>query len=768
MSGSSETGGDPGGLGRFSRARLLLAAGLLATLALLLAHVAVYWFLTDDAFISFRYARNLRQGHGLVFDPGLDRVEGYTNFLWVVLLAGCDALGLAPETAANLLSLAATLGLWGLVVRFTLRFPPPAEKRWLVLVPPLFLAATRSVAVWSSGGLETRLFELLALGGLFRLVVEVEAQVGSGRPGRPVAAILLALATLTRPDGLVIAATAFGAAGLYLDARDRLRARVIASWIGVYSLPVAIHLLFRRLYYGDWLPNTYYAKVGGRVWWSMGWTYLGAWALEYAVYLWLPFIVAAVLHHVRRGSGFVPLLFLGVAAAQALYLAAVGGDHFEYRPLDLLFPLFFLLIYGGAQHLARGPGAGLATGAALGVVLVGLLALPYQSHRQFPDHYLAGFPGDDPASSEGGPYLSPDRDPIYRLPVLRSVARAYRALLGRLSSGYVGLRQEEHRLFLASVVPEGRSLSGLVRQGRIAPDALLAISSVGAIPYYSGLPVLDRLGLTDAHVARQPFRGWAMAHSKRATLDYARARGVDFWALDEVHSLWREDDQAFYRRLGSAVRGEIVEDAPVYLAEVGDGMDLLGILPRGPEQASGKFPGVRFRRTDDPEATRQVFERGIRIFGETARRDPADPKARLEYALVLFDAGRYDPAIEAFSAAATAGEPKAWIGLGRAWILKGDDAKGLAAFEEAARAQPQSVSAWYYLGETRARLGRHREAVEAFTEALRLRPYDADARLALGEAYLALGDSAAALQEYRALSGIDSDAAAKLWQDMRH
>ncbi|OLD65042.1 MAG: hypothetical protein AUI47_03120 [Acidobacteria bacterium 13_1_40CM_2_68_5] len=762
MSGSSD------GAGGSRRARLLLAAGLLATLALLLAHVAVYWFLTDDAFISFRYARNLRQGHGLVFNPDLDRVEGYTNFLWVVLLAGCDALGLPPETAANLLSLAATLGLWGLVIRFTLRFPPPAERRWLILVPPLFLAATRSVAVWSSGGLETRLFELLALGGLLRLVVEVQAQVEHGRLERPVAAILLALATLTRPDGLVIAATGFGAAGVYLDARDRLRARVLLTWIGVYSLPVATHLLFRRLYYGDWLPNTYYAKVGGRVWWSMGWTYLGAWALEYAAYLWLPFVVAAVLHHLRRGSAFVPLLFLGVAAAQALYLAAVGGDHFEYRPLDLLFPLFFLLIYGGAQHLARRRGASLATGAALGVVLVGLLALPYQSHRQFPDHYLAGFPGDDPASSEGGPYLSPDRDPIYRLPVLRTVARAYRALLGRMSSGYVGLRQEEHRLFLASVVPEGRSLSGLVRQGRIAPETLLAISSVGAIPYYSGLPVLDRLGLTDAHVARQPFRGWVMAHSKRATLDYARARGVDFWALDEVHSLWREDDQAFYRRLGSAVRGEIVEDAPVYLAETGDGMDLLGILPRGPEQASGKFPGVRFRRTDDPEATRRVFDRGIRIFGEKVRRDPADLKARLEYALVLFDAGRYDPAIEAFTAAATAGEPQAWIGLGRAWTLKGDDAKGLAAFEGAARAQPQSVSAWYYVGETRARLGRHREAADAFTEVLRLRPYDADARLALGEAYLALGDSAAALQEYRSLLGIDSDAAAELWQDMRH
>src|SRR5882672_7471606 len=101
----------PGGT---RRARVLLATALLATLVLLLAHSAVYWFLTDDAFISFRYARNLRQGHGLVFNPGFERVEGYTNFLWVVLLAGCDALGLPPESSSRLLSLAATLGLWGL------------------------------------------------------------------------------------------------------------------------------------------------------------------------------------------------------------------------------------------------------------------------------------------------------------------------------------------------------------------------------------------------------------------------------------------------------------------------------------------------------------------------------------------------------------------------------------------------------------------------------------------------------------------------------
>ena len=101
------------------------------TLALLLAHAAVYWFLTDDAFISFRYARNLSNGDGLVFNPGFERVEGYTNFLWVILLAACDAIGLRPESSAGVLSLGATILLWGLVVGFALRFPPPAGQAWL-------------------------------------------------------------------------------------------------------------------------------------------------------------------------------------------------------------------------------------------------------------------------------------------------------------------------------------------------------------------------------------------------------------------------------------------------------------------------------------------------------------------------------------------------------------------------------------------------------------------------------------------------------------
>ncbi len=70
----------------------------------------VAWFLCDDAFISFRYVRNLLEGHGLVFNPG-EYVEGYTNFLWMLELAAIwRLLGIPPEQAVPWLSIACTVG----------------------------------------------------------------------------------------------------------------------------------------------------------------------------------------------------------------------------------------------------------------------------------------------------------------------------------------------------------------------------------------------------------------------------------------------------------------------------------------------------------------------------------------------------------------------------------------------------------------------------------------------------------------------------------
>src|SRR5262245_59619807 len=84
-------------------APLLLIGGLAA------AHAAVFYWVCDDAFISFRYARQLLDGHGLVFNVG-ERVEGYTNLLWVLEMALFGAVGVPMPAASVGLSVLATLG----------------------------------------------------------------------------------------------------------------------------------------------------------------------------------------------------------------------------------------------------------------------------------------------------------------------------------------------------------------------------------------------------------------------------------------------------------------------------------------------------------------------------------------------------------------------------------------------------------------------------------------------------------------------------------
>jgi hypothetical protein len=116
-------------------------------------------FMVDDAYISFRYARNLVEGHGLVFNQG-ERVEGYSNFLWVLLIAAGMKLGLAsPETLSKVLGVASGLLLILLA---------PASVRAVTnlrgcacLLGALALAAWPPLAYWSVGGLETTFFALL-------------------------------------------------------------------------------------------------------------------------------------------------------------------------------------------------------------------------------------------------------------------------------------------------------------------------------------------------------------------------------------------------------------------------------------------------------------------------------------------------------------------------------------------------------------------------------------------------------------------------------
>jgi hypothetical protein len=70
----------------------------------------LYNFTVDDAYISFRYADNLAQGRGMVFNVG-ERQEGYSNFLWIILLGIFAWGGISPVISSKLISIMLGVGI---------------------------------------------------------------------------------------------------------------------------------------------------------------------------------------------------------------------------------------------------------------------------------------------------------------------------------------------------------------------------------------------------------------------------------------------------------------------------------------------------------------------------------------------------------------------------------------------------------------------------------------------------------------------------------
>src|SRR5690606_7995023 len=169
-------------------AHLLL--GLVAPMVVLLVHL--WWahpFTVDDAYISYRYARNFANGLGLVYNLG-EPIEGYTNFLWTVILAGAAKVGFDLDVAAKVLGGLAACGSLALVYAISGRLRP------LRLVPCLatWLFATSAVnAGYAVFGLETGLFVCAILGGSYLFLRERD------RPKAfPWSGLVFAVAGLTR------------------------------------------------------------------------------------------------------------------------------------------------------------------------------------------------------------------------------------------------------------------------------------------------------------------------------------------------------------------------------------------------------------------------------------------------------------------------------------------------------------------------------------------------------------------------------------------
>jgi hypothetical protein len=409
--------------------------------------------LSDDAFISFRYADNLVKGNGLVFNPGEPPVEGYTNFLWTLLMAGGMAAGLDPEPLSRRLGIVFALVALACSYQVVRRILPGQPLLWAL--PAWLLAADSFFVVEAIQGLETVMFAAFLTAAAARVPVDLPepgaAPEGASRV--PLSGLWFALAALTRPEGWMLFLAVAGLRGLEVLRFRRALGGGDRLWVALFAVPVTAHLLIRKWFYGDWLPNTFFAKTGGG--WEQvlrGMTYLGSGLLRLAPWLALGVLVLWLQRGAGRRQQRRALLVLAVLwLVSAGGVIAVGGDFKPtFRFLVWTFPLLAVLATAGIGGLARRLDAG---SRGPGTVLVGALVAAT---------LLWTFVGSAPARR------------------------------------FAEIRRHDLRILRQAAHWFTRNLPG---------DAVLATGPAGVIPYYTGLKTIDMWGINDREIGRRRMTG---------------------------------------------------------------------------------------------------------------------------------------------------------------------------------------------------------------------------------------------------------------------
>lgn len=517
-------------VGRFNRFWTRYAPVLVALAYA--AHCRLLNYVSDDGFISFRYVQNWLAGNGLVYNVG-ERVEGYTNFLWIVLLG----TGMRLLPALDLLHLSQYLGiLFGCVTIWLVcrasRTLCGESGPWGLLAGA-FLAIHTSFAAWATSGLETLMFALL----LFSAAYAYATFLQSGRY-LLLSSLLFAFLPMVRPDGLLFV----GITGLHFLVWEYRRKgsfdlRRPVAWGLVILVLYGAYFAARSAYYGQLFPNTFYAKVvTGVDQYALGWRYLRSYLSIHGVFVFLPPVWLLIWRERRAWRDYFALLVIAYIG----YIVYVGGDGLAfYRFFAHIAPLLYLLVQDGYAELYRAGRRWLpripswSVNAAVGLLVVASFACTMSQGaraRLFPDrnrwlerHSELQFPG-----------LGSDHDYVW-------------------FDNYFVDRQAAAARWLEQNAP---------------PDSLVASTPAGSIAYHMSHRVIDMLGLNDRHIAHTESGnvGFPRAGHMKGDGQYVLSRRPDYilmgnvavlpFALDEVrmaeklvrkseHELWA--DPAFHR-----------------------------------------------------------------------------------------------------------------------------------------------------------------------------------------------------------------------------
>lgn len=603
----------------------LMGFGLLAFNLVNLYSVA------DDAYIGFRYLDNWLHGVGLVYNPG-ERVEGYTNFLWIVLLAPLRLLGLELELASLFLSLPAlALIIWA-VFRTASTL---AGRTGAGLAGALLVASSTHLAQWTTSGMETTCFAAL--------IALANQQLALRRRHSARSSLLFALAVLTRPPGALLAAVAFAAAVPWRG-QERVQAlrRLAGPALLFAAIPLA-HLAFRLAYYGLPLPNTFYAKLSGDLpsLIPMGLTYLERFLVSGGIVL-IGCPLLGLLE--RRSYNWVMLALVGQIIAYLAYVVWIGGDYFPFhRFVAPIIPTLAVLAGVGLEAAAQrfGPRGERTLPAGALLLAIVQVGLSYGSSEQ----------------------------------------RALRQVV---------------------IARHERELVSVWLKSHLPPDTMLAINAAGIIPYRTGMPTVDMLGLNDRHIARAPVGPGGdsqtfVGHFKHdGEYVCSRAPDVVMTSGARLHP-GRSAEEAIMQAALNTFPG----DREFLLAPECQNR----YRPFAEELAPGKFL-VLYRRQEAP------------VVAQAPSGLPSTAKGWFQYGITLMRGVMLAEAVDAFkrSLELNPGHPAALTNMGFALFDLQRYEKAIEAFEESLQKNARNYDALYGLALSHQKLGHRNQAISLWRQ----------------------------------------------------
>lgn len=421
-----------------SRGVIMALLGLVTILGLY--HQYLYKTDAEDAYIAYRYVQNFVEGNGITFNPG-EKVEGYSDFLWVVLVAAVNKIsGLDIPTVGRGLSV--FFGVVSLVVSYFIGRRINNNDPVAGILTMLLLAACGSFACYGPSGLETTLSVFLTM--LVFWAAYKERWLASG--------VLIALSGMAHPDGVILF---MPVVFLVFKASNPATSRWKSAWLvvlGVIILSIP-WTAWRLYYYGHLLPNSVVAKSGMHPGYQiqLGLNYVGEFAWAHMGLM--ACVLSLLVMWFKKRKSLTPsllqdravLMLLSIIIIQSAFVVMVGGD---WMPAWRFIASYMAVIC---------------------LVIVRIWTLLYEGT-------------------------------VWNMPQPKVLAFSVIAYFTYMAS--LGHGNMLHRVDLWNAQVDGLRSIGKWLNETVPTETTIGVYANGALSYYNRLYTIDMLGLTDEHIGR--------------------------------------------------------------------------------------------------------------------------------------------------------------------------------------------------------------------------------------------------------------------------